>query len=178
MQASRPLRPHSQFSEVFRINTPAPVVWHDLQASKVESIPISVNFLIRWFPRVGGKSWTSSQKSSNQRHNATPRQLLGEKRTREEVSFLEGSNGFFQNCWWIAHPEKLANVPRKIMIGKSWFFLFFYLAPFLRGHSFVFGGCKITFTCPCAGDFRVVASRWVNPLHIWSFGDGFITVKP
>ena len=176
MQASS-LRPHTQFSEVFRINTPAPVVWHDLQASKQGGINSDFREFLNSLPRVGGKSWTSSQKSSNQRHNATPRQLLGEKRTREEVGFLEGSKGFFQTCWWIAHPEKLTNVPRKIMIGKGWFFLFFYLAPFLRGHSFVFGGCKITFTFPCAGDFRVVASRWVNPLPL-EFWGRFITVKP
>ena len=178
MQASRPLRPHTQFSEVFRINTPAPVVWHDLQASKVESIPISGNFSIRWSPRVGGKSWTSSQKKFQSAPQCHTQATLGWEENTRGGEFFGGVKRFFSKLLVDSSPRKTSKCPPKNNDWKELIFPFSYLAPFLRGHSFVFGGCKITFTCPCAGDFRVVASRWVNPLHIWSFGDGFITVKP
>ena len=68
------------------------------------------------------------KKKSNQRHNFRHHQgnswVKREHARRWVFGGVQRSNGFFfQNCWWIAHPEKLRNVPWKIVLGKRWFFL-------------------------------------------------------
>lgn len=105
-------------------------------------------------------------KKSNQRHNFStpPRQLLGEKRTREEVSFRRGptvERFFFSKLLVDSSPRKTQECPLK---NSAWKTMIFPFKLFWGDFCSCFGGCKITFTPPLV--ISGVAYRWVNMFHV------------